>query len=382
MPITVRQAIPGVFSRLAVMAGQARGRQLQAGRDIQFTQIALAAEDRAAAIGAASRDRAFAMQRAAATQIARQRPAVPDARKQRQELRRFVSEAEAADIYDPAQLKQMRIFADLGDEGAVRSIAGRLPPVSAKRLELREQAENVAEIGKRDVSAIQQQLAAVNEQLGQKFAPSMQRYLRENPEFMEKFTTPKIQELMSQQQQLEEQVAAVRERTIRTGQLLQLGISVPEQMEFERRQEAELVRRGEAEQRRLIQQTRGIGGLTKREELTIDMIRDRALEDRTAIGKEIIRLSKGLVPFTDESESDHAKRIGPIQEEIRIEELKIAALHANEKRQIEEFLRGGGGTQGPPKTYIKGTIYTNAAGQRARFTGYNAAGQPLMDLVE
>ena len=382
MPIVVRQAIPGVLGRLAVRAGQARRQQLQMDRDIQFTQIALAAQDRAAAIGAAARDRAFAMQRAAATQIARQRPAVPDARQQRQRLRQFVSEAKAADIYDPAQIKQMQIFADLGDEGAVRSIAGRLPPVSARRRELEEQAQTVAEIGKRDVSAIQQQLAAVNEQLGQKFEPPMQRYLRENPEFMARFTSPKIQELMAQQQQLEEQIAAVRERTIRTGRMLQLGITVPEQRAFEMKQRAELERQEAARQRRLAQQVGRVGGLTEREELAVDVIRDRERDKRTAIGREITRLSKGLAPFEDESESDQLKRIGPIRTEIRMLELRQTASHANEKMQIETFLRRDEKTTGRPEKFIRGTIYTNTAGQRARFMGYDETGQPLMDLVE
>lgn len=382
MPIVVRQALPGVLGRLAVRAGRARGQQLQMARDIQFTQIALTAQDRAAAVGAAARDRAFAMQRAAATQIARQRPAEPGLQDRRRKARRFVSEAKAADIYDPAQIKQMQIFADLGDEKAVRSIAGELPPVTVRRRELEKQAEVVAEIGKRDISTIQKQLAAVNEQLGEKFAPSMQQYLRGHPEFMEKFTTPKIQELMSQQQQLEEQITEVTERTAGMGRMLQLGITVPEQMVFEQRQEAALERQEAAQQRLEIQRTRGIGGLTKREELTIDIIRDRALGDRTAIGKEIERLSKGLAPFEDESEKEHLLRTGPIRAEIQLNELKITASHANEKKQIEVFLRGGGGTQGRPEKFVAGVIYTNAAGQRARFTGYDETGQPILDVMD
>ena len=374
MPITVRQAIPGVLGRLAVMAGQARGRQLQMDRDLRFTQIALAAQDRAAAVGMAARDRAFAMRRAAATQIAEQRPVTPDTRRQRQDLRQFVSEAKAANIYAPGQIKQMQIFASLGDESAVRSIARQLPQATVRRREIQEQAQMVAEIGRRDVSAIQQQLAAVNKQLGQKFAPSMQRYLREHPEYMEKFTTPKIQELMSQQQQLEEQVAAVRERTIRTGQLLQLGVTVPEQMEFERRQEAELVRQDLAQQRLLAQRAGRIGGLTERDELTIDVIRDRERDQRSAIDREITRLSKDLVPFKDDSESEHLKRIRPIQTEIRLLELRRTASHASEKKQIEKFLGKGRETIT--------SIVTDAAGQRWRFTGRYQNNKPLYEAIE
>ena len=376
MPITVRQAIPGVLGRLAVMAGQARGRQLQAGRDIQFTQMALAAQDRAASMRAAASDRAFAMQRAAATQMARQRPAEPGLQERRRKARRFVSEAEAADIYDPRQIKQMQIFADLGDEKAVRSIAGELPPVTARRQEIRQQLEAVTKIGQRDVSAIQQQLATVNEQLGQKFDPSMQRYLRENPEFMAQFTTPEIQKLMSQQQQLEEQVAEVRERTVRTGQLLQLGITVPEQMAFEARREAQIEKQEMAQQRLEIQRAGKIGGLTERQELAIDVIRDRERDGRVAMGREIERLSKDLAPFTDEKEKEHAKRIISVQTEIRLLELRRTASHASEKMQIEEFLKTR-----QKKTYVAGQIITGADGRQYRFTRY-LNGKPMVEEIE
>lgn len=376
MPIVVRQAIPGVLGRLAVMAGEARGRQLQAGRDIQFTQMALAAQDRAAAMRVAASDRAFAMQQAAATQRARQRPAEPGLQERRRKARQFVSEAEAADIYAPAQIKQMQIFADLGDEAAVRSIAGKLPAVTARRQEIQQQLEAVTQIGQRDVSAIQQQLAAVNEQLGQKFDPSMQRYLRENPEFMAQFATPKIQELISQQQQLEEQVAAVRERTIRMGQMLQLGVTVPEQMAFEARQEAQIAKQEATQQRLEVQRMGKIGGLTERQELAISVIRDRERDQRIAMGREIERLSKDLAPFTDESESDHTERIKSVQTEIRLLELRRTASYASEKKQIEEFLK----TEQKP-IYTAGQIITGADGRRYRFTRY-LDGKPMVEEIE
>jgi len=376
MPITVRQAIPGALGRLAVMAGQARGQQLQASRDIQFTQMALAAQDRAAARQEAASNRAFAMQRAAATQMAKQRPVTPDLQERRRKLRQFVSEATAADIYDPRQIKQMQIFADLGDKKAVESIASELPPVSVRRQEIQQQLKAVTKMGQRDVSAIQQQLAAVNEQLGQKFDPSMQQYLRENPEFMAKFTTPEIQKLMTQQQQLEEQTAAVRERTIRMGQMLQLGLTVPEQMAFEARQEAQIEKQEAVQQRLELQRAGKVGGLTEREELTISMIRGRERDGRIATSKEIERLSKDLAPFTDESEKDHAERIIPVQTEIRLLELRRTASHASEKKQIEEFLKAG-----QKKTYVAGQIITGADGRRYRFTRY-LDGKPMVEEIE
>ncbi len=377
MPIEIKYAIPGVLGRLAVRAGQARGRQISAAQDIQFTEMALAAQDRAAVIGLAGRKRTFAIQEAAATDMARRRPAEPDMLAQRQKLRQMVSEAKAAGIYNPAQIKQAQIFATLGDTQGVRSILSKLPQESVRRQELEQQLKAVTEIGTSEISELQKQLDVVNKQLP--FTPGTRQLLRERPEYM-KTITPEQQELLVQQQQLEGQIAAVRGRTTQMGKLLQLGLAIPEQLAIERQREAQLMREDEAQQRRLERQT---GGLTERQEVAIDMIRDQYVDRRKAIDRETIRLSKDLAPYEDEADDikKYNKRTGPIREQIRLKGLLRIALNANEKRDVADFL-GGGQKKAPAGNFVKGQIYTNAAGQRARFIGYDDIGKPMMELVE
>ncbi len=368
MPITVKQAIPGVLGRLAVRAGQARGRQISAAQDIQFTEMALAAQDRAAAIGMAGRKRTFAIQEAAATDMARRRPAEPDMLAQQQKLRRMVSEAKAAGIYDPAQIKQAQIFATLGDTQGVRSILSKLPQETVRRQELEQQLKAVTEIGTSEISELQKQLDAVNKQIP--FTPGTRQLLRERPEYMETIT-PEQQELLALQQQLEGQIAAIKDRTTQMGKLLQLGLAIPEQLAIERQREAQLSREKETQQRRLERQT---GGLTERQELAIDIIRDQYVDRRKTIDRETTRLSKDLAPYEDESERETAKRIGPIQEQIRLFGLQKIALEANEKRDIANFLGGGKRAVTP--------IVTDATGQRWRFTGRYQNGKPLYEEIE
>jgi hypothetical protein len=393
MPITVRQALAGPLGRLAIRAGEVRGQQIQAARDIQLTSIAAAAQSRAWEIDAAARNRAFALQRAGAAQIAKQREVEPDTRAQRQRLQKFVSEAEEAGIYEPAQLKQMQIFANLGDAAAVRSIAGKLSQPTVRRRELQQQLEAVTETGRSGVSKIQRQLDTVNNQwnkvtgqLGKQFTPGTQQLFLERPEYM-KTVSPDVQKLLIRQQQLDEQrqqlkgqIAAVTERTAKMGQMIQMGMSIPEQVAFETRQKAQLVKEEDREYRRLVQQTRGIGKLTDREELYIDMIRDEEQGRRTALDREIARLSKELVPFEDEADDPekHAKRIGPIQGQIQTFRLTRMASFANEKRKVEEFLRNKSKQK---QAYTPGQIITGANGRRYRFTRY-LNGKPMVKEIE
>jgi len=375
MPITVRQTPVGALGRLAVMAGQARAQQLQMGRDIQLMSMTMAAGERGADIAAqrAATEQAFNLQSAAAAQIARQRPVTPDVQAQRQNLRQFVSKAETAKIYEPRQIKQAKIFADLGDEEAVRSILGRLPEgikPTARRRELQEQLAAVTKMGERDISGVQQQLDVINEQLRKQFDPEAIEFLRKNP----RFADPKTQKLFDQQQELEEAAAQIAKRTAETGQLIQMGLSIPEQMALEARQEAQLIKQKETEERLEIQRTRGAGGLTEREELAIDVMRDRERDQRTVIDREIARLSKDLAPFKDEDEDDHTERIKPIQKQIQQLSLKQIASHGRESRQIAEFLKRD-------EKVLTQTV-TDANGQRWRFTGRYRSGKPLYEAIE
>ena len=379
MPITVRQSLAGLVGQLAVQAGQVRGRQLQMARDFQLTSLMRAAQERGADVAARrverERDRVFAIQRAGAAQIARQRPVEPDILAQRQRLKQFVSEAEAAEIYEPAQLKQAQIFANLGDTRMVQSILGKLPQPTARRRELEEQLTAVTEIGRRETSELQKQLDIVTSKLDKQFTPATQRLLRERPEYMET-VSPDVQESLALQQQLGGQIAAIRGRTATMGQRLELGLSIPEQMAFETRQEAQLARQEDIEHKRILQQAREAGELTEREELAIDVMRDRERDIRTAINKEISRLAATLAPFEDEADDPdkHAERIKPVQEQIRQLELERVKSFASEKRQVEEYLRRDKKAMTP--------IVTDATGTRWRFTGRYRNGKPLYEEIE
>ncbi len=381
MPIIVRQALAGTLGQLAVRAGQVRGQQLQMDRDIQLTSIALAAQDRMTAMSTAAqdRDRTFALQRAAATQMARQRPAEPETLKRRIDLQKFVSEAEETGIYESSQIKQAQIFADIGDEKSVRAIFGKLPEPTA----LQQQFKAVTEIGQTETEELQRQLDALNIRLEKRFTPGTQRLLRERPAYMATIA-PDMQEALAQQQQLEEQISAVQQRTTRMGQFIQMGISIPQQMAIEARRKTELARQEEVAQRRLVQQTRAKGELTERDELVIDELRDREKEQRVMMDREIARLSRDLAPFQNEEagDKDYIERVTPINTQIRQLKLDQVASFAREKEQVENFLRGGVKRKQPTGGYVKGRIYTNAVGQRARFIGYDVTGKPLVELME
>lgn len=379
MPFEIRHTPVGLLGQLAVRAGQVRGQQIRMGRDIQLTNMLLAMQERGADVASRRAERAFALQRAGATQAMRQRPATPEVISQRKNLQKVVSEAKAANIYEPAQIKQMQIFADLGDEKSLRVSLGKLPQKSLRRLELQKQSEAVTEIGKGTIGELQKQFDIITDQLKDRFAPDMQQIIIERPELM-KTVSPEVQEALAQKQQLKEQMVSVANRTAKMQQMIQLGIAVPEQMALEARQERELLRQEEVAYQRSVQQTRGVGGLTDQEELAIDVVRDEYRDRRKAIDRQIALIAKDLGPFEDESEADHAERIGPIREQIRLFGLQKMALHAREKQDIGNFLSRG--DKGRKPKLIKGTIYTNAAGQRARFIGYDEDGRPLMDIVE
>lgn len=390
MPIIVKQTPVGVLGRLAVMAGQARGRQLQAARDIQFTSMALAAQDRAAQIGLAAQDRAFALQRAGAAQIARQRPVAPDVRTRRRELQRFVSEAKTAGIYDPRQIKQAELFAKVGDPRAME-ILGKLPKLPAKmkpsprRRELGEQAKEVVKLRNRAFAAWQQQFDALNEQLGKRFDPSAREFHTEHLEHTEKYMDPKDQKLFARRRQMIEELETIHQQAEDTGRLIALGMSYPEQIALKVRQEALAAGQEEKDLRRLERQARGIGGLSEQEELAVDLLRDKEKDTRTRITREITRLQKDLVQFEDEDDDDYAERARLIQGQITVLGLQRTASYGTESKNIAKFLKGrgkAGGQIAAGRRFVKNKIYTNAAGRRARFTGYDDTGRPMMELVE
>ena len=383
MPIIVSHTPVGALGRAALLAGQAQASQLQAGRDIQLTSMAMAARNQAAQIAASERmqaaqiaaseraqDRTFALQQANGAAMARQRPTEPSAQAQQQKLRRAVSEAEESGAYEPMQIKQMRIFANMNDEQAVRSLLGRLPELPARQQEMERQTKTLNQITAARTAPLTKQLDTIMATLGKQFAPEAQQMLRENPQFADEET----QTLFAQQDQLESQVAEIENKAAAMKQMIQFGVSMPEQLAIERQQQAQFEKQEAIQQQRIIEQTRESGRLSDREELAIDTMRDQEKDQRTAIDREITRLSKDLAPFKDESEKEMVKRIIPIQAQIRQLELQKITSFAREKKQIGEFLGAG-------KANIT-QVVTDATGQRWQFTGKYQNGKPVYRTIE
>ncbi len=370
MPITVRHTPVGTLGRLATMAGQARGSQIQADRDLQLTSLAMAAQDRSAQIGLAARNRTFGLQRAAATQVARQRSGDADFQKQRRSLQQFVSEADEAGIYTKAQIKQAGLFADLGDDRTVRGILSRISEPSAQRKELTEQRKALTELEKGAVGELQKQLDTVSKTLGQRYTPGIQKLLRERPEFMET-VSPETQEQLGLQQQLEEQIADVRQRIAGQKQLLRIGVSVPQQLAAQDRQQAAFARQEASAQQRIESRA---GRLTDRQELALDLLRDPEKAQRSRLYAEITRLSKTLGQFKDEGDKDHAERVLQVRSQIRLLELDANKSFARETQKVGEFL-------GQDQAEVT-PIVTDAVGGRWRFTGRYQNGKPLYEEIE
>ena len=379
MPIVVKQSPVGIIGQLSVMAGQARGQQLRADRDLQFTSMALAAEDRAAQIGMAAHDRLFAIQQAGAAQIARQRPATPDTRAKQGDLQQFVSEARSSGIYSPAQIKQAGIFAKLGDAGSVRSILSKLPTpaqapaVPAAEQERQRQLRAVTNLRDQNIKALTAQFDKLGEKYEGRFDKAAQRFYVTRPE-MDRFLSAEDQKTMAAQRELQEKINDVAEQTGKAQQLLKLGLSIPAQMKFESDQETALVRQDLAEQRIAIQRARGTGGLTEEDNARIDLMRDREREQRTVLDREVARLTKDLAQFDKESDKDYAERVKPVQARIQQLSLERVASHAREKKQFEGFIRRDKSGVTP--------MVTDKAGQRWRFTGRYQNGKPLYEAVE
>lgn len=219
MPIIVRQEPPiSLLTRLAVQAGQRVG-GISAGQ-------ALAMQERGADIAAerASQERVFELQRTLATQVAKTQKE-PDILAARQKLRRTISQAEQTGIYRPEQISQMQIFADLGDEEAVRQLLGtgvRKP--SEQRIELEQQLSALHQVTVQHHTELQSQLDEIDKQL-----------LRPHKAAEAISLMAKRQSLLDAQKQV---VEGARQRE----QLLQMGISIPQQLTAERQEEQFAVR--------------------------------------------------------------------------------------------------------------------------------------------
>ena len=298
MPITIRHGPVRALGRLAILAGRAQGQQIRISRDMQITNMALAAQDRAAALGAAAtrdRSRDFAIQEAAAARIAKQRPARIDM-KQRQQLRRTISQAKASGIYRPEQIKQMQIFADLGDVSGLRTTLGALPkPLaeikpSAKQKELIRQSQALGEVTQQVIMPLQQELAEINRQISTRYEESAtQQIVEERPEWIPKKDRERFQELFARRRELSDQVSQIERQTVQTQQRIQLGFTIPEQ-----------------EYRRLQQ-------ISKKQKTKIDAIKRVEKRNQQRIERQLVAEERKLKidPYVD-----------PTKETIRIEEVQ------------------------------------------------------------
>lgn len=149
---------------------QLRQQESRMSRDMQLTQMMMAAGERGASEAAArvAQREAFRFQSALASQRARVQPGAPDIQAQRQDLRQVVKEAEASGIYTPAQIKRMRIQADMGDRQAVRvSLATEERPAPSTQLEreLIRQTKVYDEIAKAGAKKLQSELEKVQAEI-------------------------------------------------------------------------------------------------------------------------------------------------------------------------------------------------------------------------
>lgn len=149
---------------------QLRQQESRMSRDMQLTQMMMASQERGASEAAArvAQREAFRFQSALAAQRARAIPGGPDARAQRQDLHRAVDEAETSGAYTPAQIKRMRIRANMNDRQGVRmglSERDRPTPSTQKERELKRQLTLVKKHNRIDAEKLQKELTTVNQKM-------------------------------------------------------------------------------------------------------------------------------------------------------------------------------------------------------------------------
>ncbi len=235
MPIKVKHGAVGALGRAAVSAGQAAASQMQASRDIQITSMALAAQSQKWQIEAREREgmanRAFALQRAAATGIARRQPTDT-----KQQLGRTVSEAIKSGFYTPRQQKQLKMFADLGDDVGVRSILARreerLPVTreTARRQELTAQAIAIEEKKQALLEPRYKELVDIEAELSKRY-PRKESWktLAENPSLIPEHLRGKFTAMLKRRPELVKNILDIEKGALPVLQGLREGKTVAQQ---------------------------------------------------------------------------------------------------------------------------------------------------------
>lgn len=240
MPIKVKHGAVGALGRAAVSAGQAKASQMQASRDIQITSMALAAQSQKWQIESREREglanRAFAMQQAASKSIAARRPATGDALAKRQQLNRAVADAEKTGIYSSRQIKQMGIFANMGDVSGVRSILARReekPPVTretARRRELTAQTIAIEEKKQALLEPRYKELVGIEAELSKRY-PRKESWktLAENPSLIPEHLREKFTGMLARRPELVKNILDIEKGASPVLQGLREGKTVAQQ---------------------------------------------------------------------------------------------------------------------------------------------------------
>ena len=358
MAFVVKHGAVGALGRLAVQAGRAKGRQIQAGIDLQITQMALNAQDRKFALEERARDRAFALQQAAASRIA-QAPAKGNLITTRRQLGTAVRDAERSGIYSPEQIKQMGIFAKLGDTDAVKDVLGVLPETSARRAEIGMQSNALTKIAAAETAALDARFAEVRDSIRPLYdTDEIQDFLRANPEHI----NPEAREAFKELDAIDQQREETKVRMARAQRFLQLGLTMPEQMALTQQAEVRIQREQERGIARADKVAGAQGRLTDTDELVLDLIRDKEKDRRRGYQREIARLSKQLERFQKEDDKDFQARVTPIQGQIADLKRLENATHSAELSQIRKYFADRNRGNRPA------AIVTDRTGARYKFT--------------
>lgn len=388
MPIRIEHGPATLVGRLAAEAGLAvgrtRGRERRESRDMQLTQMMLAAQERGAdqAAARAARDQAFNLQRSLAARVARQRPVKPQARDQRETMRKAVDEAVQSGIYTPRQITQMKIMSNMGDFGGVQSILRSTPekppkpvvvPSTLQERELKRQTGVIKTVAERGITAIQEKLSTLDERrtklLSDRYdTPESRAFVEENPQFMPEALRTQLQKIDVARQPLQEQMEGIKQQAgLRTG-LLNLGMTIEQQLDREAKQRAEARKIAERQQDRA-------GVLSDTQKMGISVIRGKFTRMSKILEAENTRLSAEVPPFKDETPEDHAKRITPIMGQMDLNQKQLFSLFAQEKKEIGQFLQSFAPKQ------AQSTI-TDKQGRRWELVRYDANGQPMYREVK
>lgn len=201
MPFQISYSPVTTIGQLAQAAGQGEARQRSAQLALQQGQLNLARYQEARL--RAAQAQAFALQKAAVSQMARAQPQLVQqvSRPLDERISTSIQQAEASGLYSPEQIAQAKLLAPLGGATAVARILGELPEepreTSAER-ERQRQMEVVRQQTAEDVAQIDEQIAAL-----QTRGPStesenllrMQALFQEHPEL----TTPEDMRRLSEQ---------------------------------------------------------------------------------------------------------------------------------------------------------------------------------------